>query len=94
VSHTFQSDADAVDVFATAGASVRLPVGFRVGVEGVFSDLEELANPEAEGGASAFAGPTVGWEWNHRFQIVAGPAYGAGPNYTGLLGRVAASAQF
>ncbi len=93
-SHTFQSDADSVDVTATVGASVKLPLGFLVGAEGVVTDLEEIANPEAEGGASAFAGPTVGWEWNHFFQVVAGPGFGGGPNYSGTLFRLAASAQF
>jgi hypothetical protein len=94
VSHTFQSDADPVDVEASLGAALTIPLGFRVGLEGVVTDLEEIADAEAEGGSSAYAGPTVGWEWEHRFQIVAGPAYGVGPNYSGFMGRVAASAQF
>jgi len=95
VSHTFQSGADSADVEGTVGALWKLPLGFLVGVEGVVTDLEEIADAGAEGGSSAFAGPTVGWEWKHRFQTVAGLAYGAGPNYYhGLLFRAAASAQF
>jgi hypothetical protein len=94
VSHTFQSDADPLDVQASLGATVGLPLGFRVGLEGVVTDLEEIAGAEAEGGSSAFAGPTLGWSWKHVFQIVAGPAYGFGPNYSGFLARAAASAQF
>jgi hypothetical protein len=93
-SHTFQPGADPADLQATAGASVQLPLGFLAGVEGVVTDLEEIGTPGAEGGSSVFAGPTLGWGWLHRFQIVAGPAYGFGPNYTGLLVRAAASAQF
>jgi hypothetical protein len=94
ISHTFQDDADPLDVQASLGASVGLPLGFRVGLEGVVTDLEEIAGSEAEGGASAFAGPTLGWSWGHLFQIVAGPAYGFGPSYSGFLARAAASAQF
>jgi hypothetical protein len=98
-SHTFQTGADPADVQATIGASVRLPLGFLVGLEGVVTDLEEIATPADEGGPSAFAGPTLGWSWEHRFQVVAGPAYGRAPSYTGdartgLLARLAASAQF
>jgi hypothetical protein len=96
ISHTFQSDADPADVQASAGASVSLPFGLLAGLEGVVTDLEEVGSPEAEGGASAFVGPTIGWGfgWEHRLQIVAGPAYGFGPNYSGFLGRASASAQF
>jgi hypothetical protein len=94
-SHTFQDGSDPVDVEASVGASVKVPAGFRVGVEGVVTDLEEVASEGAEGGSSAFAGPTLGWEWSHRFQVVAGPAYGGGPNYyQGFLFRAAASANF
>jgi hypothetical protein len=94
-SHTFQSGADPVDVEATAGAVVKLPYGFLVGAEAVVTDLEEIASAEDEGGSSAYAGPTVGWEWNHRFQITFGPAYGGGPNYyQGFVFRGAASAHF
>ncbi|HUB09276.1 MAG TPA: hypothetical protein VMB50_19890 [Myxococcales bacterium] len=91
-SHTFQGDADALDVQATLGATYALPLGFRVGVEGVAADLEEIADAGAEGGTSAFAGPTLGWEWG-RFQIVAGPAFGVTPGaiYDPLLFRAAAA---
>lgn len=77
-SHTFQEGADDVDLQATLGATYALPLGFRVGVEGVVSDLEEVFGTGAEGGASAFAGPTAGWEWG-RVQLVAGPAFGVTP---------------
>jgi hypothetical protein len=77
-SHTFQNGSDPVDLQATLGATYALPLGFRVGVEGVVSDLEELMQPGAEGGASAFAGPTAGWAWG-RVQLVAGPAFGITP---------------
>jgi hypothetical protein len=90
-SHTFQTDADGVDLQATLGALYELPYGFRVGLEGVVSDLEEIVTPAAEGGSSAFAGPTVGWEYG-RFQIVAGPAFGVTPGaiYDSFLVRAAA----
>lgn len=77
-SHTLQPGADAIDLQTTLGASYSLPLGFRVGVEGVVSDLEEIVTPGAEGGSSAFAGPTAGWE-GERFQVVAGPAFGVTP---------------
>jgi hypothetical protein len=77
-SHTLQPGADAIDLQTTLGASYSLPLGFRVGVEGVVSDLEEIVTPGAEGGSSAFAGPTAGWEGD-RFQVVAGPAFGVTP---------------
>jgi hypothetical protein len=77
-SHTFQQGSDPVDMQATLGATYALPYGFRVGVEGVVADLEEIEQAGAEGGTSAFAGPTAGWEWG-RVQLVAGPAFGATP---------------
>jgi hypothetical protein len=77
-SHTFEDGSDPVDLQATLGATYGLPYGFRVGVEGVVADLEEIETPGAEGGSSAFAGPTAGWEWG-RIQLVAGPAFGVTP---------------
>jgi hypothetical protein len=100
ISHTFQSDADPFDLEATVGAVAKVSLGASAGnllfgVEGVVTDLEEIATAGAEGGSSAYAGPTVGWEWNHRFQISFGPAYGGGPNYyQGFVFRGAASAHF
>jgi hypothetical protein len=89
-SHTFQAGADAIDLQATLGATYALPLGFRVGLEGVVSDLEEIVTPGAEGGSSAFAGPTAGWE-SDRFQVVAGPAFGITPGaiYDSFLFRAA-----
>lgn len=94
-SHTFQDGSDPVDVEASVGASVKLPLGFLVGLEGVVTDLEEIASAGAEGGSSAYAGPTVGWEWSHRLQVVLGPAYGGGPNYyQGFIYKAAVAAHF
>jgi hypothetical protein len=89
-SHTFQAGSDPIDLQATLGASYALPLGFRVGLEGVVSDLEEIVTPGAEGGSSAFAGPTAGWE-NDRLQVVAGPAFGITPGaiYDSFLFRAA-----
>ena len=89
-SHTFQAGSDPIDLQATLGATYALPLGFRVGLEGVVSDLEEIVTPGAEGGSSAFAGPTAGWE-NDRIQVVAGPAFGITPGaiYDSFLFRAA-----
>ena len=94
--HTFQPEADPVDFGATLGACLRLPAGFRAGAEFVATDAEEVIHPRAEGGAAAFAGPTVGWEWADRFQIVAGPAIGVGPGTrnAAVFGRAAATLRF
>jgi hypothetical protein len=91
-SHTFLDDADTVDLQGTLGATYALPYGFRVGLEGVVSDIEEVFIPGAEGGASAFAGPTAGWEWG-RVQMVFGPAFGVTPGaiYDNFLFRGALS---
>jgi hypothetical protein len=70
-SHTFQTGADPYDLQATLGATYGLPLGFRIGVEGVMEDIEEITNRGAEGGSSGFVGPTAGWEWD-RLQLVAG----------------------
>jgi len=90
-SHTFEDGSDPVDLQGTLGATYALPLGFRVGVEGVVADLEELVQAGAEGGSSAFAGPTAGWEWK-RFQIVVGPAFGVTPGaiHDAFLFRAAA----
>jgi hypothetical protein len=62
----------------------------------VATDLEEMAEPGAEGGPGAFAGPTIGWEWTHFLQLVAGPAFGVGPwsHNASFLGRAAATIHF
>ena len=85
LSHSFQPGADALDLGGTFAATLALPHGFRVGGELVVSDLEELVDPEDEGGASAFAGPTLGWARGTAFEIVGGPAFGLGPGTAGLL---------
>jgi hypothetical protein len=95
-SRTLSSDADKIDLGGALGLTVGLPAGFRVGAEAVATDLEEVADPGAEGGPAAFAGPTVGWEWNHFLQLVAGPAFGVGPGTrnASFLGRAAATIRF
>jgi hypothetical protein len=77
-SHTLQTGSDPVDLQATLGATYGLPLGFKIGAEAVISDLEEIVTPGAEGGSSAFAGPSVGWQWD-RIQVVCGPAFGVTP---------------
>jgi hypothetical protein len=96
VAHVFREDADPADVGASLGASVQLPLGFRAGAEFVATDAEEVVNLGAEGGPAAFAGPTVGWEWSDRLQIVAGPAFGVGPGSrnASVFGRAAATIRF
>lgn len=63
--HVFRADGDALDVFATVGASVRLHPIFRLGVEYVVEDIEEAwaSDPAAapvpgaaEGGVHQFLG--------------------------------------
>jgi hypothetical protein len=95
-SHTFAPGADALDFGGTLGATVGLPLGFRVGLEAVAVDLEEATDEQAEGGPAAFAGPTVGWAWGDRVQLVGGPAFGISPGNinASVLFRVAADVQF
>ena len=73
-SHDFNGAADGVDVTGALAASLRVRGGFRAGAELVVQDLEESFGPAKEGGATGFAGPTLGWEWRHSLQFVAGPA--------------------
>lgn len=85
-SHTFRNEhsdpddpPDAVDLQATLGATYGLPWGFRLGVEGVWEDIEETGKRGAEGGTSGFVGPTAGWGWD-RLQLVAGLGFILNPN--------------
>jgi hypothetical protein len=94
VAHDFEEDADAVDVTMVAAASYQLPAHFRLGGELVAQDLEEVANPEAEHGATAFAGPTLSWELVQRLQIVAGPMFGLTTGSPAVLARAVASVLF
>jgi hypothetical protein len=74
--HLFRAGADALDVFATAGVSVRLAPVFRLGVEYIVQDLEEaFAADAAEGGAHHFVG--LGGTFDllrHKLFINFGPA--------------------
>lgn len=66
--HVFRGTGDAIDLFATAGASVRIVPAFRLGVEYIVQDIEEAfvsKDPDsqdvpvpgrAEGGAHQFVG--------------------------------------
>jgi hypothetical protein len=87
LSHDFRAGADGVDLSGSLAATVALPKNFRAGVEGVFQDLEEASAPGAEGGVTAFAGPTLGWRWGHLLEIVAGPAVGVVGARSTVLGR-------
>jgi len=95
-SHTFATGADTLDFGGTLGATVELPLGFRIGLEAVAVDIEEVTDDQAEGGPAAFAGPTVGWAWGDRVQLVGGPAFGVSPGNinASVLFRVAADVQF
>ncbi len=86
--HVFRDGSDPVDLFVTAGASVRLVPAFRVGIEYVVQDLEEAFVKDsddddddkpvpgaAEGGVHQFLG--VGGTFDllrHRLFINFGPA--------------------
>jgi len=92
--HDFHGAADNIDVTAVAAASYQLPFNFRVGGELVGQDLEEIGSPQAEGGASAFAGPTLGWELAQRFQVVVGPTFGLTQSAPQVVARGSASFLF
>ena len=47
-----------------------------------------------EGGATVYVGPTVGWEFAHRFEIVVGPMFGCTTGSSSVLARGAASVLF
>jgi hypothetical protein len=92
--HSFAEDADAIDLSGVFGVSYLLPFDFRLGGELIGQDLEEAWNPQAEAGASAFAGPTLGWELLHRFEIVLGPMFGLTTGASQVVARGAASVLF
>ncbi len=95
--HVFRNAGDALDVFATAGVSVRLVPVFRLGLEYIVQDIEEAfasgADPEgdpipgaAEGGVHQFVGLGGTFELlNHKLFINFGPALAFRPE----IGQVA-----
>ncbi len=96
--HVFRGSSDPVDLFATAGVSVRLAPIFRLGAEYIVQDIEELGTTapdttdaapvpgRAEGGAHQFVGLTGSLELLHeRLFINLGPALAFRPE----LGQVA-----
>jgi len=99
--HVARTGGDPVDLFATAGASVRLVPAFRLGVEYVVQDIEEAFNSSttpdpddddapvpgrAEGGVHQFVGLTGTFELlRHRLFIDFGPALAFRPE----IGQVA-----
>jgi hypothetical protein len=92
--HDFGVGTDHVDLNGAVAASYLLPGNFRIGGELVAQDLEELGAARAEGGTSAFAGPSLGWELLRRFEIVVGPAFGLTVGSPRALVRGAASFLF
>lgn len=85
----FAGKRDPIDLYAVAGASVRVARILRLGVEYVAQDLEELGDGEAEGGARHYVGPDVALSLhNNRFLLTAGAAVQAAYS-PGLLARAA-----
>ena len=93
-SHDFNGGADGVDVTGALAASLCVGGGFRAGAEMVVQDLEESFSPEKEGGATGFAGPTLGWEWRHALQLVAGPSLALVAGKPAVLARGAVNVTF
>jgi hypothetical protein len=94
--HVFRTGQDALDVFATAGVSVRLAPAFRLGVEYIVQDVEEAfasSDPgdapvpgKAEGGVHQFVGLGGTFELlHHKLFINFGPALAFRPE----IGQVA-----
>jgi hypothetical protein len=96
--HVFRTGQDALDVFATAGVSVRLAPAFRLGVEYIVQDVEEAfassgpVDPDnvmpgkAEGGVHQFVGLGGTFDLlHHKLFINFGPALAFRPE----IGQVA-----
>lgn len=89
------SDRDEVDLYASAGASVKVIEQLRLGTEYVGQDFEDAwEEEEAEGGVRHFAGLTLAASPVNRMSIVIGPAFGLSENSPKLLGRVSLSYGF
>lgn len=91
----FAEGRDGVDLFAAAGASVRIVEPLRLGAEYVGQDFEDAWEPEeAEGGIRHFAALTLAAAPTERVSIVLGPAIGLAAPAPHLLGRAAISYRF
>jgi len=92
----FASGRDAIDVIATAGATIRLLETVRAGIEYVGQDLEgAFEEEEAEGGARHVVGPTISVAlFGQRLSATAGPALALGAGQTHVLGKAALTYQF
>ncbi len=95
VEHVFADGRDPLDLMIQAGASCRIVGGFRLGVEYVGQDLEEVGTPGAEGGPRQFMGPTASLQLLHeRLSLVAGPSFGMTARSPEVLGRAGAAFGF
>ncbi|HEY2368026.1 MAG TPA: hypothetical protein VGH87_16625, partial [Polyangiaceae bacterium] len=84
--HVFRTGQEALDVFATAGVSVRLAPAFRLGVEYIVQDVEEAFAEEAEGGVHQFVGLGGTFDLlHHKLFLNIGPALAFRPE----IGQVA-----
>ena len=96
--HVFRANQDALDVFATAGVSVRLAPAFRLGLEYIVQDIEEafaasgpidpddVVPGKAEGGVHQFVGLGGTFDLlHHKLFINFGPALAFRPE----IGQVA-----
>jgi hypothetical protein len=92
--HDFGTGTDPIDLNGAVAASYLLPASFRLGAELAAQDLEEIGAAKAEGGTSAFVGPSLGYELAQRFQVVAGPAFGITSAAPRVLVRAVASILF
>jgi hypothetical protein len=88
--HIFASGRDPIDLYAVAGASVRVVPILRLGLEYVVQDLEAaFENDEAEKGARHYLGPDVALSlWRSRVLVTVGVAAQAA-RQPGVLGRAA-----
>jgi hypothetical protein len=93
--HVFAEGRDAVDLMVQLGATVRVIDAFRVGVEYVGQDLEEIGGDEAEAGARHFLGPTASVRLlSDRLTLTGGPSVGLSASSPKVLGRLAISYGF
>jgi hypothetical protein len=93
--HIFQRGRDAVDLLFMAGASYAVAGPVRAGVEYVAQDLEGAIGGDVEQGVRHFVGPTVGVDvLDKRLSVVAGPAFGLGPQSPPFSGRFALAYEY
>ncbi len=87
--HVFAQNRDALDYLGMLGASYRVLDGLRVGAEFVGQDLEEIADPGAEGGARMGVGPDVAVDlYRGRIQLVVAALFGLNSVSPGAMARV------